>query len=51
MTWMASKIVQSIKSSAGFIPKQYGTMKAAMAKVVAVTAVFIGLDFAMALPA
>ena len=33
------------------MPKQYGTIKAAMASVVAVIAVFIGLDLAMALPA
>ena len=38
-------------SMAGFMAKMYGTMKAAMASLVALMAVFIGGALAMALPA
>ena len=46
-----SGLVRSISRRAGFKPKQYGTMKAAIASEVALSAVFIGLEPAIAPPA
>lgn len=48
---ITSKALVSIKSMAGFRPKTYGTMKAAIARRVALIAVFIGEAPAMAEPA